>query len=297
MIKPLNSRPTLDLSLIVPNYNQEAYLEDFLDSVVESSHWPRELILVDDGSTDNSLRIISSFESLPFLVCIPSSPNKGLVHALNMGLEKATGKFIARADPDDILMPHRLVTQVRYLEDHPGIDVVGANVIYFITNPQQPINYSDFPQYHDKIIARYARGDNGIQHPTLCARAHVFHQLRYTEGAVRHEDYLLICEIINRGYRLANIPDVLYAMRIHPESATSTTDITPIRQTFSIRDHYFGKKTTQFEIYRWYFYIRLYRLGQLSQNRIQRFVCFALAGIMQPDKFWKRMISGLRRTK
>lgn len=289
MDKSLTTRPSLDLSLIVPNFNQERYLRAFLDSVVRSSHWPKELIIVDDGSTDDSLRIISEYDHLPFMICIPSYPNKGLVHALNLGLNAATGVYIARADPDDVLLPERLVTQVEYLERHPGTDLVGTNVSYFVEEPSQSINRSNFPQQHEAIVACYASGDNGLQHPTICARAKVFDQLRYTEGAIRHEDYLLICEIIKRGYRLANIPEVLYAMRIHQGSATSTTDIWPIRQTFKIRDRYFGRKSSRIEIWRWYAYIRLYRKGQLSKDRWLRWSYFAAAGIMQPHKIWQRL--------
>src|SRR5215813_923819 len=106
-----DTRPTLDISLIVPNYNNGAYLRAFLSSVASSTHWPRELLLVDDGSTDDSLDIIGEFAHLPFLKIIRLAQNKGLVHALNTALDAATGRYIMRADPDDVLMPDRMICQ------------------------------------------------------------------------------------------------------------------------------------------------------------------------------------------
>jgi glycosyltransferase involved in cell wall biosynthesis len=83
--------------------------------VINNTVHPKELIIVDDGSTDNSLEILQEFSHLDFLKIIRFDQNKGFCNALNTGIENANGKYILRADPDDILMENRIETQYNYL--------------------------------------------------------------------------------------------------------------------------------------------------------------------------------------
>ena len=108
--------------------------------------------MVNDGSVDRSLEVIATYLHLPFVQLIDLPENKGFAHALNTGIEAATGKYIARIDPDDLMMPYRLEKQYNFLEQHPDIDVIGGNVLYFHGDTGKPLLRSNFPSTHQEIF-------------------------------------------------------------------------------------------------------------------------------------------------
>lgn len=105
------------VSVIVPVFNGERFLAEAIDSVLAQDHRPLELIVIDDGSTDASAEVASSFEGEGVVVL--RSENQGAAAARNLGLERATGSFLAFLDADDEMTPGRLTVQLRYLRSHP----------------------------------------------------------------------------------------------------------------------------------------------------------------------------------
>ena len=91
------------VSIIVPIYNKEKYLEKCLDSILGQTYRDLEIILVDDGSTDNSLAICQRYAEKDPRIKIYHKPNGGVSSARNLGLEKSTGKYISFVDPDDFI--------------------------------------------------------------------------------------------------------------------------------------------------------------------------------------------------
>ena len=91
------------VSIIVPIYNKEKYLEKCLDSILGQTYRDLEIILVDDGSTDNSLVICQHYAEKDPRIKIYHKPNGGVSSARNLGLEKSTGKYISFVDPDDFI--------------------------------------------------------------------------------------------------------------------------------------------------------------------------------------------------
>lgn len=110
------------ISVIVPIYNRSIFIEDCLNSVINQSYRPIELILVDDGSTDNSNEILNTFkkqnESDNFRIEIITQSNCGAPSARNNGFKKSTGKYIQFLDSDDILLSNKLQTQFYYIKKH-----------------------------------------------------------------------------------------------------------------------------------------------------------------------------------
>ena len=281
-------KKSVDVSLIVPNYNNGQFLEDFIRSVVNSTVVPRQLIIVDDGSTDRSVEILESFSHLDFLQVVRFEKNRGLTAALNAALDVAAGKYMMRADPDDELFPERIQRQFEYMEQHPGIDVLGCNVQYFDSITGKPVNKSNFPLTHQQIEKAYRRGEHGIQHPTAFVRGEVYRAYRY-QPVFPGEDYEIFARMIAQGHRFANLPQTLYHMRIHPGSATGNLKIEHIRVTFRFRDEIFNTQTSNLKILFYYHYILNYRKYQSGKGGPFRYFYLLAAAAFYPAKLFKRL--------
>jgi glycosyltransferase involved in cell wall biosynthesis len=276
-----------DVSIIAPNYNNGRYLMSFIQSVIDSSVWPKELIIIDDGSTDESLMVLAQFSDLGFLKIIRFEKNLGLTAALNAGLEAASGKYIMRADPDDVLLPNRIEVQYNYMESKPETDVLGSNVIYFSDKDGSHINTSNFPLNHDEIVNRFRKGEHGLQHPTAFVKAEVYKTYRY-QKIFPAEDYEIFSRMVRDGRRFANISEPLYLMRVHQGSSTSNIRLKDIRQTFRFRDEIFKTKTGLLKIWLYFNHIHYYRKYQLTENMLTRYFSLFLAALFHPVKVLNR---------
>jgi glycosyltransferase involved in cell wall biosynthesis len=233
---------------------------------------------------------LQQYSHLPYLETIFFATNRGLTSALNAALEKATGSYIMRADPDDLLAPERMELQLNFMQKHPEIDVVGCNVIYFSDKTGKKINTSNFPLSPQKIETTYKKGEHGVQHPTVFAKGDVFRKYRY-QPVFPGEDYELFARMIKDGYRFANIGKPLYFMRIHDGSATTNLIYKHICDTFHFRDVIFNTKTPQYRIRNYYHYMRNYRNYQRSGNFFSKYYHLLLAGFYYPRKAFQRLAS------
>lgn len=116
------------VSILLPVYNSEKYLEACLNSIVTQSYKNMEIIIINDGSTDSCNEIIKIYQQKYSNIKYSSRMNKGLIATLNEGLQKCTGKYIARMDNDDIADEHRIEFQVNILESNPEIFLCGTNI-------------------------------------------------------------------------------------------------------------------------------------------------------------------------
>ena len=285
----MSEKPVADISIIAPNYNNGRFLVDFIESIVCSTVLPRELIIIDDGSMDESNVVLERYSYLAFLRTIRFPENHGLTDALNAGLEIAAGKYIMRADPDDIFHPERIERQYHYMETHPETGVCGCNVQYFHDKTGKNINVSNFPTDHADIVKAYKHGVNGVQHPTAIIRSSILSGYRY-RTLLAGEDYEFFSTLARDGHNFANLDGPLYRMRIHPKSLTSNLDLSAIRNIFGIRDRIWETKTPEIKILLYYFYIRFYRKYQLATNWFARHCYLFIAGVCFPDRICKRII-------
>lgn len=275
--------------MLVANYNNGRYLYDFMQSVIASTFAPRELIVVDDGSTDNSMEVLEKFKYLDYLKLIQFPTNLGFTAALNAGLFAARGKYIMRADPDDILLPGRIGEQFFFMEENQDIDLLGANVIYFNEHTKKEVNGSNFPLTHHGIVKSYRRGEHGLLHATVIAKAEVYQAYRYQE-IFPGEDYELFSRMVMDGKRFASLPKPVNLVRIHESSSTSTIQYQAIRQTYAFRDLVFGTKTTGLRMAWYFFYIRNYRNYLLSRNPLLKFSYIMIAVLTYPAKAFRRIL-------
>lgn len=278
-----------DVSVVAANYNNGCYLPDFISSINDSSILPKELIIVDDGSFDDSLKVLESFSHLPFLKIIKFEKNRGFCEALNAGIESAGGDYIMRIDPDDICTKDRIHTQVNFLEENKGVDVVGSNVTYFHFETKQEILRSNFPADHSSIEAKYRKGDHGVQHPSTMIRAKVMKAFRYNQINMKVEDYEIFARMIKSGHRFANIKEPLTRMRVHSQSISSNIQYSTIERTFQIRDEIFGTSTSRWTTQFYYWYMLNYKKFMISKNQYMKPIYLMLATVCQPSKLIDRI--------
>jgi len=283
------AKKTANVSIVTANYNNGNYLTDFINSINQSSILPKELIIIDDGSTDDSLKILESFSHIKFLKVIRFETNRGFCVALNTGIKSATGNYIMRVDPDDNILKDRIKIQVEYLDRNKEIDVVGSNVIYFSNYTGKELNRSNFPLGHSAIKRKYLNGEHGVQHPSTMIRAKVMKQYKYVQENFKAEDYEIFAKMIKDGHRFANINEVLTKMRVHSNSVSSNIKFETIAKTYKIRDEIFNTSTNQLKIYFYYWYILNYKKFLITQNVIMRSLYLFLSVIFYPSKFINRV--------
>lgn len=205
------------VSILMPVYKTAPYLREAMDSMLSQTFSDFELIVLNDCSPDNAEEILDTYDD-PRIVRYKGSKNVGLSNVLNIGIELARGKYIARMDSDDISLPNRLQVQVDYLEAHPEIDLVSVGMQLF--GAKEDVWIREQNPEKVKINALF---QSPVLHASSMWRKASFekHGLRYRQDMVPSEDYDLWTRALTKGLALANLPEVLYKYRIHPTQATN----------------------------------------------------------------------------
>lgn len=281
-------KPTADVSIVAANYNNASYLSDFIESVQLSEVLPRELIIIDDGSTDNSIDLLNYWNHLDYLIVIAFEKNKGFTAALNAGIKRASSKYIMRADPDDMLLPERIWKQFSFLEQNPHLDIIGSNALYFTNLTGDIINKTNFPISHKDIYKTYRNGEHGFLHATVMVKREIMQQYHYQELSPG-EDYELFSRMLKNGCKGMNLREPLYKVRVHTSSSTSGVKERDIIRTFAFRDKIFETKTNPLKIKRYFLYISHYRRSQLAKNPILKWSHLLLAVTFYPKSLFRRL--------
>ena len=204
------------VSVIMPIFNGEKYLKEAIESILNQTFTDFEFIIIDDGSTDNSLRIIQSFDDRR-IDLLKNFENKGIVYSLNKGITSSQGKYIARMDADDISLPNRFEEQLLYLEKHNNIDIIGGSVI--LINKNGIIRKKDIRKLSHQQINTSLLFTCPIYHPTILGRREVFMSLIYDNQFTGLEDWELWTRIIKQ-YKMMNIKTIVLKYRLHNDNAT-----------------------------------------------------------------------------
>ncbi|BDZ74638.1 hypothetical protein GCM10025856_23570 [Methylophaga marina] len=205
-------------SVILPVHNAEKYLNSAIDSILNQTFKNFELLLLNDGSNDNSEQIIDSYVSRDRRCKKFSWSNKGLIKTLNIGIEQSVGEIIFRMDADDISYPDRFEKQILYLEQHPDCVAVGSRVL-LIDDESLPIRVLDVPTEHEDIDKENLKGAGAsIVHPTAAIRKKALLKVNgYRESYPHAEDIDLFLRLAELG-DLANMVDILLSYRQHVSS-------------------------------------------------------------------------------
>lgn len=206
----------VEISVLMPCYNAAAYLSEAIQSVLSQTFREFELLIVDDGSTDNSVEIIRSFKDER--ICLIQQSRQGIAVALNLGIKQAKAPWIARFDADDICSPDRLQKQYQFLIANPGYIVVGSTADY--VDKDGNYVFTHFP------VAASNREIKGLS-PAICPFIHAsvmfrkesIEEIGYDLNAHSFEDHLLWLQLRSKG-KMHNMPDRLLFVRINPRSLT-----------------------------------------------------------------------------
>lgn len=200
------------ISIGIPFYNAEKYLENAICSVLAQTYEHWELILVDDGSSDNSLVIANMYVKKDSRIrVISDGRNKKLPYRLNQLIEESTGDFIARMDADDIMHPERLEKQLSFLETNKRYDLVSTGLVS-IDNDNIVKGYRRVESLYDDFSM--LKTSYPIVHPSVMARRSWFERNKYSEKYPRAEDFELWTRAIsNHDFKMAVLPDLLLYYR------------------------------------------------------------------------------------
>lgn len=207
----LRIRPML--SAVMPVYNGEDFVLRAIRSILTQSFKEFELIVVNDGSTDNTLELLKSIRDKRLSI-ISSEKNLGLAKAMNLGIRNTEGKYIAKCDADDINVPGRFKEQLNFLEKNKDYVLVGSNAYAINTNGKK-IGSIVMPET-DKEIKINLIKKNCIIHPTVMYRADVVKKINgyrefFNKGA---EEYDLWFRLLDYG-KSYNLQKKLIKRRFH----------------------------------------------------------------------------------
>ncbi|HRH37181.1 MAG TPA: glycosyltransferase [Flavobacteriales bacterium] len=212
---------TPTVSVVMPVFNAAPFLREAIVSVLDQTFTEFEFLIINDGSTDGSDAIVRSFSDTRIRY-MPNAANRGLVAALNQGLDAAKGRYIARMDADDVMQKDRLEKQFLYMEADPGVSAV-ASFVDFINTDGEVIGVWDIDRaaVTEAEIAAMMPRTTCIAHPTVMFRSSALGTLRYDPRMTEGEDWELWLRMRSRGLRIAKIPEALLRYRQHPSSFTS----------------------------------------------------------------------------
>jgi glycosyltransferase involved in cell wall biosynthesis len=211
------------VSVVLPVWDGEAFLAEAIESILGQTFQSLELILVDDGSSDGSLRIAEEYAARDGRVRVLRQQERGgYARAINAGIHAARGQFIARMDGDDVAHADRLRQQVDYLQANPGCVAVGS-AIEAIDATGSSIGVTYFAAGHEKIVSELLRGTTSLSHPTVVARRDALIAAGgYDPKLYPSEDLALWLAMGELGH-LANLRQPLLRYRRH-EAAVGVRD-------------------------------------------------------------------------
>lgn len=211
---------TPKISVLMPVYNSEKYLELAILSILNQTFKNFEFIIVDDCSTDNSWEIISRYvKKDKRIIAAKNTENLRTTKSLNKGLKVARGKYIARMDADDWSYPDRLQKQFNFMETHPEVGVSGG-VIEICNENLKILNIRKYPLSDSnarKIIFRYSP----FAHPATIWRKNMLDKVGgYNESIPLSQDYELYFRI-GKICKFANLSTVIIKLRTHADSSSA----------------------------------------------------------------------------
>lgn len=216
--------------------NGARYLPEALAGVFAQTFQDFELILVDDGSTDETAALVDRAARDDARVVAIHHAHQGLTRSLNVGLCAARGDYVARQDADDVSLPHRLERQVAFLDGHPEHLIVGCRYRK-IDAEGRWLGGANTPR-NDLPIKLRLLDSNCIAHSgATFRRSGVLEAGAYDEAFEVAQDYELWCRLALRG-KLANIPVVALYRRQHGEAINATRAALQLRMRDEIRRRY-----------------------------------------------------------
>lgn len=226
------------ISVIMPAYNAEKYLDESIQSILNQTFNDFEFIIINDASTDNSLKLINDYHKKDKrIILINNKKNMGVAKSRNNGMMIAKGKYIATFDADDVSFPKRLEIQFNYLEKNPQIFLVGGSAVIIDENGKKIGVFKKFNNL--KRLKKKLLKSNPIINSSVMMRN--TENLYYRDKFDGADEYDLFLRILSDGKNITNLEDFLVKYRINPGSISFTK---------RAKQEFFNKKIKEFYIQR-----------------------------------------------
>lgn len=198
------------VSVVMPVFNCSLFINEAIDSILNQTHKNFELLILDDCSTDGTISKLKTYRDNRIQI-YTSAFNKGQAYQLNKGLSLARGKYVAIAHADDINVSTRLEKQISFLEENPGIDIVGG-WIKLINSTEKIIRHPYSPA--ECLVNLFF--DSPLPHPLFTFRRDsiIYNKISYRQNFVPAEDYHFLVNL-SRYSKISNIQEILLLYRIH----------------------------------------------------------------------------------
>lgn len=201
--------PSPGVSVLLPVYNDEAYVEEAIDSVLRQDASSFEIVVIDDGSTDRTPNVLAQYEDEEQVEIRTHAENQGLPEALNTGLEASQAPLLMRQDANDRSSPSRLTKQRTYLQRHPDVAAVTTGAYMISANGNRTATYLPPKNPREELNER-----NPLVHGSVMFRREAIEDVGgYDEFFQYSQDYDLWVRLVRNGYQLSSIREPLYELR------------------------------------------------------------------------------------
>lgn len=241
--KEIYDKSTPKVSIIMPCYNSEKYIEKAIQSVLDQTYRNFELIIIDDDSTDKTWEIIEQYEKKDFrVICTKKDENeKGISKSMNKGIEMARGKYITRMDSDDIIIPEKIFRQVQFLDKNEEYGVCSVNIA-MMDNLGNIYNENVYPE--QKVPSEWTfLWTNPVPNAPCMYRTNIIKDNNITFSNLRTaEDYDFLEKLITKTkVYMINLP--LYYYRYNEKSTYNRNRIETFKNSLDISKKYYTEVT------------------------------------------------------
>jgi glycosyltransferase involved in cell wall biosynthesis len=233
-----------EISVVMPVYNGENFLKEAIESILNQTYKDFEFLIVYDESTDGTLSIIQEFQEKDTRVVLINGDKEGISGALNKGIKKSRGKYIARLDADDISLATRFEKQIIHMEDS-GVDICGGHSL--LINSNGKINGLNVVPISHKMCALSLLFKVPFAHPSVMIRKRFLdtNSLKYGQSSYKiAEDLDLWLRMYGCGARFGNVDSVVLKYRILRGSLSKVNNALILEETKSML-HQFYKDNHQ----------------------------------------------------
>jgi glycosyltransferase involved in cell wall biosynthesis len=206
------------ISVVIPSYNHAKYLSRAIESVLTQSYRNFEIVVVDDGSSDNTRQVAESFSQVKYVY----QHNQGLSAARNTGIDNSAGKYLLFLDADDWLTVDTLTKNYKLIKEHPDAAFVSGGHIKISDNGDIIEEVKDVVTENHYL--NLLQGNYIGMHATVLYARWIFDEFRYDTSLRACEDYDLYMKIA-RKYPVLHHPDVVAYYRIHGNNMSGNTDL------------------------------------------------------------------------
>lgn len=242
------------ISIIMPTYNVEKYVEESVKCILNQSYKNIELVIVDDCSTDNTFTILQGLSKTDKRIKLyRNKSNQKICKTLNRALECVTGTYIARMDGDDVCNTNRLEIMKNYLDQHKDCALVGSQVLS-IDEEGNRISEKIFPQSWEYLKV-------GLK--TICcilhiwlARKEIYDELKGYREIPYAEDYDFLLRGMRSGFHFANVNKTLYSVRTRNGNTQSSNGVKQAKAKYFVKDLYKKECKAKKDLYKYEEYQR-----------------------------------------